>query len=87
MRAAAFDHPARYRVEHDLVSEVVSFTPTYAGQAEVGEMIEASGWLEEDAHHGRRLVVGTSREADGEWIRLVLREEELQLREGELRPR
>ena len=49
---SAFDHPARYRVEHDEVSEVVSFTPTYAGQAMAGEMIEASGWLEEDADRG-----------------------------------
>lgn len=67
---SAFDHPARYRVQHDQVSEVVSFTPTYAGQAVAGETIEASGWLEEDAFGSRRLVVGTSREAGGEWVRL-----------------
>ena len=64
---AAFDHPARYGVRHDQVSEVVSFTPTYAGQAAAGEMIEASGWLEVDSAGGRRVVVGTSREAGGEW--------------------
>jgi len=69
--AAAFDHPARYRVRHGDVSEVVSFTPTYAGQAASGETIEAAGWLEQDADGARRLVVGTSREAEGEWIRLV----------------
>ena len=84
---AAFDHPARYLVRHHQVTQVVSFTPTYAGQAEAGETIEASGWLEEDADGVTRLVVGTSREADGEWIRLVLRGEEPQLREGELRLR
>jgi len=66
---AAFDHPARYRVRHDEVSEVVSFTPTYAGQAVVGETIEASGWLEVDSVGARRVVVGTSREGRGEWIR------------------
>ena len=71
--AAAFDHPARYRVRHDQVSEVVSFTPTYAGQAVAGEMIEASGWLEVD-RGARRLVVGTSREAVGEWMRTVTSE-------------
>ena len=68
---SAFDHPARYRVKHDEVSEVVSFTPTYAGQARTGEMIEARGWLEEDSVGARRVVVGTSREAVGEWIRMV----------------
>jgi len=51
------------------VSEVVSFTPTYAGQAVVGETIEASGWLEVDSVGARRVVVGTSREGRGEWIR------------------
>jgi predicted nucleotidyltransferase len=69
--SAAFDHPARYRVRHGEVSEVVSFTPTYAGQAVEGETIEASGWLEEDSVGARRLVVGTSREAGGEWIRVA----------------
>ena len=69
--SAAFDHPARYRVQHGEVSEVVSFTPTYAGQAVEGETIEAKGWLEEDSMGAHRLVVGTSREAGGEWIRLA----------------
>lgn len=68
---AAFDHPARYRVAHPDVAEVLSFTPTYAGQAEAGEMLEAAGWLEEDEAGVRRLVVGTSREAAGEWIRVA----------------
>ena len=68
---AAFDHPARYVVRHADVAEVVSFTPTYAGQAVAGETIEASGWLEVDSVGARRVVVGTSREAGGEWIRVV----------------
>ena len=66
--SAAFDHPARYRVEHAEVREVLSFTPTYAGQAVEGETIEATGWLEEDSTGARRLVVGTSREAGGEYV-------------------
>ena len=69
--STAFDHPARYRVRHPDISEVVSYTPTYAGQALEGEVIEARGWLEEDARDARRLLVGTSREAGGEWIRKV----------------
>jgi predicted nucleotidyltransferase len=67
----AFDHPARYRVQHDAVREVVSFTPTYAGQVEAGEMLEASGWLESDAVGARRVVVGTSREGEGEFVKNV----------------
>jgi len=70
--SAAFDLPARYAVRHALVSEVVSWTATYAGQALVGEWVHACGWLEEDAAGGRRLLLGTSREAEGEW--LVVRE-------------
>lgn len=70
---SGFDHPARYGVAHAQVSEVVSFTPTYAGQAEAGEMIEASGWLERDAVGARRVVVGTSREAGDEYIIRVTR--------------
>lgn len=70
---AAFDHPSRYRIRHDRVREVVSFTPTYAGQALAGETIEASGWLEEDSGGALRVVVGTSREAGGEYIKSVRR--------------
>jgi len=62
------DSPAVYRVDHGEVSSVLSFTHTYSGQAREGEVIEARGVLEE---HGGDvwLVVGTSREAKGEFIR------------------
>ena len=66
----SFCHPAEYRVEHSRVSHVLSFTPTYAGQAEPGERIEAKGILEETAD-GVRLVIGTTREAKGQLIRVV----------------
>ena len=69
--SAAFDHPARYAVSGASVVEVMSFTPTYAGQVEVGEVLDAEGWVEEDDEGARRLVVGTSREAQGEYIRRV----------------
>lgn len=68
---AAFDHPARYLVAGGGVSEVLAFTPTYAGQVVAGEVLDASGWIEEDGEGTRRLVVGSSREAPGEWIRLA----------------
>jgi len=64
----AFDSPAIYEVEHPEVRRVLSFTHTYAGQALTGEVIEARGRLEESPA-GLNLVVGTSREPRGEWIR------------------
>jgi predicted nucleotidyltransferase len=63
----AFDSPAIYEVEHESVSRVLSFTHTYSGQALAGEMIEAYGICEQ---HGDEqwLIVGTTREARGEYI-------------------
>jgi predicted nucleotidyltransferase len=64
----AFDSPAIFHLDHPLVREIFCFTHTYAGQALPGEMIEAKGVLEQ-TDQGQRLVVGTTREARGEWIR------------------
>lgn len=63
----AFDNPAIYEVEHESFSRVLSFTHTYSGQALTGETIEACGVAEQ---HGdeRWLIVGTTREARGEYI-------------------
>ncbi|MFY9800200.1 MAG: DNA polymerase subunit beta, partial [Methanoregula sp.] len=63
----SFDSPALYEVEHESVSRVLSFTHTYSGQALAGETIEACGICE---RHGNEnwLVVGTTREARGEYI-------------------
>jgi len=63
----AFDNPAVYEISHESVSRVLSFTHTYSGQALAGETIEACGVCE---LHGseRWLVVGTTREARGEYI-------------------
>ena len=63
----SFDNPAVYEVEHESVSRVLSFTHTYSGQARAGESIEACGICE---RHGTELwlVVGTTREARGEYI-------------------
>ncbi|MCX6681984.1 MAG: DNA polymerase subunit beta [Methanoregula sp.] len=63
----AFDSPAVYEIEHEEFSRVLSFTHTYCGQALAGEIIEACGVAEQ---HGteRWLVVGTTREARGEYI-------------------
>ncbi len=64
----AFDSPAIFRLDHDEVKEIFCYSHTYAGQARLGECVEAQGVLEETAG-GLRLVVGTTREARGEWIR------------------
>ena len=63
----AFDSPAVYEVEHESVSRVLSFTHTYSGQALAGEMIEARGICEQHDNE-LWLVVGTTREARGEYI-------------------
>jgi hypothetical protein len=63
----AFDSPAVYEVEHESVSRVLSFTHTYSGQALAGETIEACGMCEQHGNE-RWLVVGTTREARGEYI-------------------
>jgi predicted nucleotidyltransferase len=64
----SFDSPAIYEVEHPEIKRVLSFTHTYAGQALAGETIEACGRLEETPE-GKNLVIGTSREPKGEWIK------------------
>jgi predicted nucleotidyltransferase len=63
-----FDSPAIYKVQHPEISYVLSYTHTYAGQALAGERIEARGMVEAVGDM-KRLVVGTTREARGEWIR------------------
>lgn len=67
----AFDQPSRYAIDHPEISEVLSFTHTYAGQAKTGETIEAAGKLEASNDGRKRLVVGSSREALGEFIRVL----------------
>ncbi|WP_424359601.1 DNA polymerase subunit beta [Methanocella sp. MCL-LM] len=64
----AYDSPAIYKVDHPEISMVLSYTHTYAGQARKGEVIEARGRLEESSM-GKVLVIGTSREPKGEWIK------------------
>jgi uncharacterized protein len=63
----AFDNPAVYEVEHESVTRVLSFTHTYSGQALAGETIEACGVAEQHGNE-RWLIVGTTREARGEYI-------------------
>jgi len=66
----AYDNPAVYSVSHEKISKVLSFTHTYSGQATSGELINARGICE---RHGDEywLIVGTTREARGEYIRSI----------------
>lgn len=68
----ACDSPAIYKIKSDIASEVVSYTHTYALQAFEGEIIEVCGYLEKAIEKDYyRIVVGTTREAEGEYIRVV----------------
>jgi hypothetical protein len=67
----SFDQPARYPIDHAEIGEVLSFTHTYTGQALAGETIEAAGAVETAQDGRKRLVVGSSREAIGEFIRVL----------------
>lgn len=66
----AFDYPARYRLADAEVGEILVFTQTYVGQAVRGDTIEAAGSLEQHPA-GLRLVIGASREAPGEYLRVL----------------
>lgn len=65
----AFDYPAVYTLEHVEISQIVCFTATFHGQAQRGEWVEVAGQLEMSANGEQRIIVGSSREARGEYIR------------------
>ena len=67
----AFDYPAVFGINHPEISQVVCFTATYTGQARKAELIDVAGQLEIDQHGLQRIVVGSNREALGEFIRVV----------------
>jgi predicted nucleotidyltransferase len=67
----AFCYPAEFKISHSKIQTVVCFTATYVGQAIVGEIIEVAGQLEQDEFGNQRIVVGSSREARGEYIKVM----------------
>ncbi|MEQ1637390.1 MAG: hypothetical protein ABL903_11915 [Methylococcales bacterium] len=69
--AMAYHYPAEYRVDAPDIEQVVCFTATYTGQAVAGEWIEVAGQLEVAENGLQRIVVGASREAPGEYIKVV----------------
>jgi len=67
----AFDYPAEFKIDHDQFDSVVCFTATYTGQAIKGETVEVSGIVEQTQQGVKRIVVGSSREALGEYIKVI----------------
>lgn len=67
----AFDYPAVFKISHPVISEVVCFTATFIAQAVEGELIAVAGLLEEAEDGRQRVIVGSSREAPGEYIKVI----------------
>jgi predicted nucleotidyltransferase len=67
----AYDYPAEFKVDASDVEQVVCFTATYTGQAFAGEWITVAGQLEVAENGLKRIVVGASREAHGEYIKVM----------------
>jgi len=67
----SFDYPAVFYVNHPVLSSVVCFTATYNGQAQTDEWIEVAGQLEVAGDGSQRVVVGSTREAVGEYIKVI----------------
>ena len=67
----AYDFPAQYHTDHPVITTAVCFTATYNGQALAGERILVSGLLEQDDNGVQRIVVGSNREAPGEYIKVA----------------
>ena len=66
-----FDYPAEFKTDHEQFETIVSFTATYTGQAVKGEIVEVSGIVEQTQQGVKRIVVGSSREAHGEYIKVI----------------
>ncbi|WGI17817.1 nucleotidyltransferase domain-containing protein [Methanonatronarchaeum sp. AMET-Sl] len=62
-----YDSPAIYKIKHPELDYVVSYTHTYTGQAYNGEKITAKGIHQTGEEEV--LIVGTTRQADGEYIK------------------
>jgi predicted nucleotidyltransferase len=70
----SFDYPARFSINHPEIKTILCFTATYNGQAQSGEWVEVAGQLEVSAAGKKRIIVGSSREARGEYIKVLSRE-------------
>jgi len=66
-----FDYPARFIIDHPEIKSIICYTATYTGQAKAGEWVELSGMVEQATDGEKRIVVGSSREACGEYIKVI----------------
>ena len=66
-----FDYPARFGLNHPSIKEAISYTATYAGQAEQGECVEIQGQLEVSSAGHLRIVIGTNRESPDEYLKVL----------------
>jgi len=71
IKAKSFSFPAYYEIKSsEGIEKILCFTHTYIGQAFEGDFIEVSGSL--DLIKGEKyVVVGTTREAIGEYIKVI----------------
>ena len=67
----AYDYPASYLIDHPEIPQILSYSATYAGQACYGESIEARGIVEKSLSGDCRLLIGDSREATGQYLKVV----------------
>ena len=66
-----FDYPACYIINHSEIQKILVYTATYYGQAFTGETIEARGMVECDTNKNKYMIIGTNREAAGEYMHVV----------------
>ncbi len=67
----SYHYPAEFLINDRQISSIVSYTATYTGQALKGEWVEVSGILEAASDGTMRVVVGSNREAKGEFIKVL----------------
>jgi len=67
----AFDYPAIFKIQHPRIKSIICYTATYNGQAFKGEWIEARGLIEQLSNGEQHLIIGSSREASGEYIKVI----------------
>ncbi len=67
----AYDYPTSYLIDHPEIPQILSYSATYAGQACYGESIEARGIVEKSSSGHCRLLIGDSREATGQYLKVV----------------
>ncbi|CEG12754.1 hypothetical protein MSIBF_A2680026 [groundwater metagenome] len=75
IKSSPFSYPAYYEIiERKEISKILCWTHTYIGQAFEGENIAVSGMLEEinnGTDYEKFIIVGTSRKAIGEYIKVI----------------